>query len=141
MKDTLQLSAFANHQFALGHSALLINEGLVLKAIEDIKKRFDLKKSVVGLLGMAFKPESDDIRSSLSYKFKKLLAGEVRGLLCTDPFVPARVDPGLLPLEQVIRESDLLVLCTPHMIYKSVPFQDKPVYDVWGCIHHSAAVR
>ena len=29
----------------------------------------------IGLLGMAFKAESDDPRASLSYKFKKALAG------------------------------------------------------------------
>src|ERR1041385_5678145 len=70
VKDTMQLSAFARNQFGLGHAALLINEGLVLHVIEDIKRRCDLSNTTIGLLGMAFKAESDDTRASLSYKFK-----------------------------------------------------------------------
>ncbi|MBV1699846.1 MAG: nucleotide sugar dehydrogenase, partial [Hyphomicrobiales bacterium] len=71
VKDTMQLSAFARNQFGLGHAALLINEGLVLHVIDDLKHRFELAHMTVGLLGMAFKAESDDTRASLSYKFKK----------------------------------------------------------------------
>ena len=54
----------------------------------------------VGLLGMAFKAESDDTRASLSYKFKKALRGQARAVLTTDPFVTT--DPDLLPLDEVI---------------------------------------
>ena len=66
----------------------------------------------VGLLGMAFKSEIDDVRASLSYKFKKVLNGVARDVLTTDPFVT--VDPDLLPLDEVIARSDILILCTPH---------------------------
>ena len=72
----MQLSAFARNQFSLGHAALLINEGLVLHVVDDIKRRYDLAKLTIGLLGMAFKAESDDTRASLSYKFKKVLRGQ-----------------------------------------------------------------
>jgi UDP-N-acetyl-D-mannosaminuronic acid dehydrogenase len=74
VKDTMQLSAFASNQFGLGHAALLVNEGLVLRVVEDIKRRFDLPTMTIGLLGMAFKAESDDIRASLSYKRKPSMA-------------------------------------------------------------------
>jgi UDP-N-acetyl-D-mannosaminuronic acid dehydrogenase len=43
VKDTIQLSAFASNQFGLGHAALLVNEDLVLRVVEDIKRRFDLR--------------------------------------------------------------------------------------------------
>ena len=42
VKDTMQLSAFARNQFGLGHAALLINEGLVLHVVDDLKRRYDL---------------------------------------------------------------------------------------------------
>ena len=54
----------------------------------------------VGLLGMAFKAESDDTRASLSYKLKNALARLARTVLTTDPFVTT--DPDLLPLDEVI---------------------------------------
>jgi UDP-N-acetyl-D-mannosaminuronic acid dehydrogenase len=132
VKDTMQLSAFASNQFGLGHAALLINEGLVLRVVEDIKRRFDLSSITVGLLGMAFKAESDDIRASLSYKFKKVLLGQTKAVLTTDPFVSTGIDPDLVPLDTVIARSDLMILCAPHAAYRTADFKGKPVFDVWG---------
>ncbi len=91
---------------------------------------------VVGILGMAFKADSDDIRSSLSYKLKKLLVLHAREVLATDPYVT--VDRGLRPLEDVVRLSDLLVVATPHSEYRNIDFAGKPVVDVWGFLPASA---
>jgi UDP-N-acetyl-D-mannosaminuronic acid dehydrogenase len=135
MKDTMQLSAFARNEFSLGNAAMLINEGLPLHVIGDLRRRFDLKKMTVGLLGMAFKSEIDDVRASLSYKFKKALVGVAHDVLTTDPFVT--VDPDLLPLDEVIARSDVLILCTPHMSYKSADLKGKPVVDVWGLLENA----
>jgi UDP-N-acetyl-D-mannosaminuronic acid dehydrogenase len=137
----MQLSAFASNQFGLGHAALLINEGLVLRVVEDIKRRFDIADTRIGLLGMAFKADSDDIRASLSYKFKKVLAGRARAVLTTDPFVAASTDPDLRPLDDVIAQSDLMILCAPHAIYKSADFAGKPVYDLWGHVDGPNTIR
>ena len=139
VKDTMQLSAFARNQFGLGHAALLINEGLVLHVVDDIKRRYDLASITVGLLGMAFKAESDDIRASLSYKFKKVLSGLARAVLTTDPFVTT--DPDLRPLGDVIARSDLLILCAPHAAYRDADFKGKPVFDVWGHLHGANVIR
>ena len=139
VKDTMQLSAFASNQFGLGHAALLINEGLVLRVIEDMKRRFDLSGMTVGLLGMAFKAESDDVRASLSYKFKKVLMSQAKAVLTTDPFV--KTDPDLVPLETVVAKSDLLILCAPHAAYKSADFKGKPVFDVWGHVDGNNVIK
>ena len=139
VKDTMQLGAFARNQFALGHAALLINEGLVLHVIEDLKRRYDLANTTVGLLGMAFKAESDDIRASLSYKFKKALSGQTRAVLTTDPLVT--IDPEIRPLDDVIARSDLLILCAPHAAYRQADFKGKPVFDVWGHLEGANVIR
>ena len=139
VKDTMQLSAFARNQFSLGHTALLINEGLVLHVVEDLRRRYDLSNLTVGLLGMAFKAESDDVRASLSYKFKKVLIGHTRGVLTTDPFVTT--DPELRPLEEVIAKSDLLILCAPHAVYRDINVRGKPVFDVWGHLEGANVIR
>jgi UDP-N-acetyl-D-mannosaminuronic acid dehydrogenase len=135
MKDTMQLTAFARNEFTLGNAAMLVNEGLPLHVIADLRRRYDLGKMTVGLLGMAFKSEIDDVRASLSYKFKKVLNGFAHEVLTTDPFVTA--DPDLLPLDEVIARSDILILCTPHASYKSADLKGKPVVDVWGMLENA----
>jgi UDP-N-acetyl-D-mannosaminuronic acid dehydrogenase len=137
-KDTMQLAAFAQNQFSLGNAAMLVNEGLVLHVVDDLRRRFDLAPMTVGLLGMAFKAEIDDTRASLSYKFKKSLASHVRAVLTTDPFVTT--DPDLQPLEEVVAQSDLLILCAPHSIYREHGFGGKPVVDVWGFLKKANVV-
>jgi UDP-N-acetyl-D-mannosaminuronic acid dehydrogenase len=118
LKDTMQLAAFNNNQFTLGHSAMLINEGLPLYTVAKLEERFELRQLTVGILGMAFKAESDDIRSSLSYRLKRILAFKAKRVLCTDPYVA--IDPDLSPLEEVLRESDLLVIGAPHLEYREI---------------------
>jgi UDP-N-acetyl-D-mannosaminuronic acid dehydrogenase len=40
----------------------------------------------------------------------------------------------LLPLDEVIARSDILILCTPHHSYRSADLKGKPVVDVWGLL-------
>jgi UDP-N-acetyl-D-mannosaminuronic acid dehydrogenase len=138
VKDTMQLAAFARNQFALGQAAMMVNEGLVLDVIEGLRRRYDLGDMTVGLLGMAFKADIDDIRASLSYKAKKALSTCARAVLTTDPFVTT--DPDLLPLEEVVDRSDILMLCTPHSAYRDADLKGKPVVDVWGFLRNANVV-
>jgi UDP-N-acetyl-D-mannosaminuronic acid dehydrogenase len=131
LKDTMQLAAFSRDSFPLGHSAMLINEGLPARLVELARAGGDLSQKVAGVLGMAFKAESDDPRDSLSYKLKNLLKLETRRVLCTDPYVP---DPTLVPVERVLAEADVLFLATPHRAYRGLRIpKGKVLYDVWNC--------
>jgi len=127
-KDTLQMAAFAESQFELGHAAIHVNEGLPAYLVSRLARKYPLHEMVVGMLGMAFKAESDDIRSSLSYKLKKLLTHAAGDVLCTDPYV--QNDNSLLPLDEVLERGELLIISTPHHLYKSIK-TDKPVIDIW----------
>ena len=129
LKDTMQLAAFNNNSFALGHASMQINEGLPLYLISKLAARFDLDSMTVGILGMAFKGESDDNRSSLSYKLKRVLKVRAAHVLTTDPFVT--VDTNLVPLEQVLDQSDLIVIGAPHRAYADIAIR-QPVVDIWN---------
>jgi UDP-N-acetyl-D-mannosaminuronic acid dehydrogenase len=137
-KDTMQLAAFARNQFGLGQAAMQVNEGLVLNLVDDLRRAYDIGSMTVGLLGMAFKAEIDDTRASLSYKLKRTLQMSAREVLTTDPFVTT--DPNLLPLDQVIARSDILILCTPHSTYADADLKGKPVVDVWGFLPNANVV-
>jgi UDP-N-acetyl-D-mannosaminuronic acid dehydrogenase len=136
-KDTMQLAAFNNNNFALGHTAMAINEGLPLYLVARLEQRFDLGKMTVGILGMAFKGGSDDVRSSLSYKLKRLLVFKADRVLCTDPYVTT--DPDLMPLAGVLAEADLLIIAAPHPEYAALE-TGKPVADIWNVLRKGVVV-
>jgi UDP-N-acetyl-D-mannosaminuronic acid dehydrogenase len=129
-KDTMQLNSFAKNEFFLGQAAMNVNEGLVLYIAERLSLKNDLKNMTIGLLGMAFKSNNDDARASLSYKMKKVLAFKAKNILTTDPYVTT--DSDLRPLDEVIDQSDILILCAPHKQYKNLDTKGKPVVDIWG---------
>ncbi len=91
----------------------------------------------VGILGMAFKGESDDIRSSLSYKLRRILRFKAHDVLCTDPYVT--VDPDLLPFDEVVDRADLLIIGAPHDRYAELR-TDKPVVDIWNMLGRGVRV-
>jgi UDP-N-acetyl-D-mannosaminuronic acid dehydrogenase len=128
-KDTMQLAAFNKNDFVLGHAAMMVNEGLPIYLVSQLEHQFALSEMTVGILGMAFKAESDDTRSSLSYKLKRILRFKARDVLCTDPYVTS--DRDLYPLDTVVQRSDLLVVAAPHRVYRDlhVPI---PVVDIWS---------
>ena len=128
-KDTMQLAAFNNNNFTLGHSSMMINEGLPLYLVSRIEKKYDLTKMTVGVLGMAFKAESDDIRSSLSYKLKRILRFKALEVVCADSLV--RDDDGLISEIELLQKSDLIVIGAPHRRYASLEIS-KPVIDIWN---------
>ena len=129
-KDTMQLAAFSKNEFSIGHAAMLVNEGLPSFLVDQMRQQYPLESMTVGLLGMAFKANNDDRRSSLSYKMKRLLSFHAGTVLTTDPYVSD--DPDLVPLEEVMRRSDILVLCAPHQDYRTLDTAGKSLVDVWN---------
>jgi len=128
-KDTMQLAAFNDNHFPLGQASVAVNEGLPLYLTTRIEERFPLRGMTVGILGMAFKGGSDDIRSSLSYKLRRILRFKARNVICSDPYVTA--DPTLVPLDQVVAAADLLVIAAPHPEYRGLE-TELPIIDVWN---------
>jgi len=137
LKDTMQLAAFNNNNFTLGHASMMINEGLPLYMVSRLEHEYDLSEMTVGILGMAFKAESDDTRSSLSYKLKRLLRFRAARVLCTDPYAQHDVD--LWPLAEVLAAADLIVIATPHRLYADIAV-DVPVVDVWNLLGNGERV-
>lgn len=128
-KDTMQLAAYNNNNFFLGHAAMLVNEGLPNFIVQKLKEKYPLREKTVGILGMTFKPNNDDIRDSLSFKLKKLLEVEAGRVLCSDPYFSGG-EGCFVPADSLVRDSDIIVLATPHKHYGGLDLNGKAVVDI-----------
>lgn len=132
LKDTMQLSAFYGNHFLLGHSAMMVNEGLPNFLVEQLRQKVDLQNTTVGILGMTFKADIDDIRDSLSYKLGKILRFHGTEVLYSDEFAK---DPTFISKEDLLSRSDVVIIGVPHTAYKQLKIRDNlKVVDLWGII-------
>ncbi|MBT7611295.1 MAG: nucleotide sugar dehydrogenase [Bacteriovoracaceae bacterium] len=127
-KDTMQLAAYSRNNFHLGHSAMLINEGLPNFLVEKAKKITSLEGKNVGILGMAFKPNNDDFRESLAYKLKRLLEYENAEVYCTDVYIK---DPRFVNLNEMMERCDVIFVGCPHNEYRELNMTGKLLVDCW----------
>ena len=130
LKDTMQISSFYHTGFLLGHSAMMINEGLPNFIIKQLKKDHNLRKKTVGILGLSFKAENDDIRDSLSIKLlKKLKLSKIKTLQSDEYYKNKKnIDKNIL-----INKSDIIIIATPHKAYKNLKIKkSKVLVDIWG---------
>lgn len=128
-KDTMQLSSFSNNNFFLGHSAMLVNEGLPDYIVAAMKRKYHLSRQKIAILGMAFKADNDDPRESLSYKLKKKLEIEAEEVLCHDPYVQ---DKSLVDMDKIRKQADIIVLAAPHTVYQTEDWSDRELVDIWN---------
>jgi UDP-N-acetyl-D-mannosaminuronic acid dehydrogenase len=110
---------------------MLINEGLPLYLVKKLEEKYDLASLNIGILGASFKAESDDTRSSLAYKLRKILLFKAQSVYISDPYV--RTDPNIVSLASIVKDSDILIIATPHNLYKQIE-TTKPVIDIWNLL-------
>lgn len=136
-KDTMQLAAFNNNNFYLGHAAMLVNEGIPNYIVSNLKSKYKLSNLNIGILGMAFKGNVDDKRESLSYKLKKILEFEAKNVLCSDPYIKEK---DFVSEKELISRSDIIIIATPHKHYERIIIpKNKVLVDIWnifnkGCV-------
>jgi UDP-N-acetyl-D-mannosaminuronic acid dehydrogenase len=132
LKDTMQLAAFNNNNFALGHAAMMVNEGLPGFIVERLRQKYDLTRIRVGILGMTFKADIDDTRDSLSYKLGKILRFHGAHVLYSDEYAK---DKTLVSKEKLFASCDVVIVGVPHSSYKQLRVSKHvEVVDLWGVI-------
>jgi len=129
LKDTMQISSFYQGGFLLGHSAMMVNEGLPNFLVNQMKNKYDLKNRKVGILGMAFKADVDDIRDSLSFRLSKILKFSGAQVSCSDEFAD---NPEFVTKEEIVEKCETIVIAAPHSQYENLKFSDSTdVIDIW----------
>jgi UDP-N-acetyl-D-mannosaminuronic acid dehydrogenase len=137
-KDTMQLAAFSNNSFFLGYCAMLVNEGLPNYIVQRLKEKTNLRQKTVGILGMAFKANSDDERDSLAFKLKAILQIEAKVLYCTDPYIKRDY---FISVEKLIDICDIIILAAPHDQYRNLNIKkDKVVVDIWNFFNKGGVI-
>jgi len=130
LKDTMQLSSFYKNKFSLGHTAMQINENIPKFLITNLEKKYNLKNKIFGILGLAFKAETDDIRDSLSIKLVSYLKRKNFKVLQSDEYYQNKIN---IKKEYLIKKSDVIIIAAPHNAYKKIKFpKNKIVVDIWG---------
>src|SRR5207247_3130233 len=105
------------------------NEGLPNFLVDQLRRRMELKGKKVGILGMAFKADSDDIRDSLSYKLGKILRFEGAHVLYSDEYVK---DPTFISKEELCRQAEVIIVGAPHKAYQSLNIAESAeLIDLW----------
>ena len=133
LKDTMQLSSFYNKKFSLGHAAMNVNEDMPKFIYNDLKKNIDLKHKTIGLLGLTFKADCDDIRDSLAIKLLKFLKNKKIKILYSDEYYFMK---GSITKKKLIEKSDIIIISTPHYSYKKIKIPKKKLLiDIWGHIN------
>jgi UDPglucose 6-dehydrogenase len=121
-KDTnalVQLAGNNDHEFHLLKSVIEVNNHQRMLLVNKVKARFgDLKGKRIALLGLAFKPNTDDIRESPSVLIARTLLQEGAEVITYDPIAiqnTKRVLPEVhyqSSIEAAIREADAVLICT-----------------------------
>ena len=133
LKDTMQLKSFYKGNFELGLAAMKINENNIIDLIiKKIKNTENYKAKTVGLMGVAFKAETDDIRDSLSIKIIKKLKKLKLNVIYTDEYYS---DKNIYKLKNFIKKSDIIIVGAPHKKYKKLKLpKSKQYIDIWHII-------
>ena len=82
-------------------------------------------------------PPSATEQETRQIALKRLLRFRAQRVLCTDPYVVT--DDDLWPLDDVLAESDLLVIATPHEAYAGIQ-RDIPIIDIWNLLDRGERV-
>lgn len=115
-------------------AVLEVNEKQPLKLIELLKKHIpDLKGKKIGVLGLAFKPETDDIRETRAEPIVRELLNEGAEVVAYDPKameVFRKIFPGIeYASPERVLESDAILIVTEWKEFESLDYSGKIVID------------
>jgi UDP-N-acetyl-D-mannosaminuronic acid dehydrogenase len=124
-------------------TARRVNDGKSRWVIEQVQARAAAledqlgRPARIGCLGLAFKPDVDDLRESpaLHITTALLLAG--LEVLACEPNLHEHPTIKLHSLEQMLNEADLLVFLVAHTPFRGLDLDGRAVFDLCGVTEHN----
>lgn len=128
------------------------NEANVIREarlINDFKPRFIVNKVdeilkgnkdlIIGVLGLAYKPDIDDLRESPAVEIAEILRDKGYKTIACEPNVKEKAVYGfdLYSLEELVETADYLILAQGHTEFKSkiAKLRNKLIYDCIGLLN------
>lgn len=126
-------------QARLIRTAREVNDHKPEWVIEKVKASANkFKKPVIGCLGLSFKADVDDLRESPSVEIvRALMQAEVGDILVSEPTLSKHKEFNLLPYEEVVAKSDIVLLLVDHKQFrklKAADLKEKILIDTRGII-------
>ncbi len=112
-----------------------VNEEQPLKLIKLLKRHIpDLKDKTIGVLGLAFKPNTDDIRESRAIPIVRMLLNEGAKVVAYDPkamknFRNLFPQIDYTPYAEKVLEADAVLIVTEWEEFKNLDYRGKIVID------------
>lgn len=146
-KDVKALSAIAKEisiEPKIIDAVIKVNNDQPKRIVEILENKVkNLSNKKVLILGLAFKPETDDVRESVSLKIINLLSKKVLTLSAHDPVAIENTKKVMSPLLNInyvdnwkaaINKADIIIIATNWNIYKSIDqlddlFLEKIIFD------------
>lgn len=125
-----------------------VNEALPLFILKKLKERVTLRNKKVVILGLAFKPEIDDIRESLSFKIRKALMREQSEVVLHDPYVKSyRQQEIVTDLKKALQGAQVVIIAMRHKFYEQrknniIKYVDKKTFicDIWNIYENNKMI-
>ena len=92
----------------------------------------------VACLGLAFKPDIDDLRESPALTVYETLSASGLDMIAVEPHISPGSRPGLRPLDGVLQEADILVFLVAHQQFYGLKTGKKRVLDFCGVLSPTA---
>ncbi len=146
-KDVMALSSLSKElsiPSKIIDAVIAVNEDQPKQLLKILKKKIsNLSDKNVLILGLSFKPDTDDVRESISLKIINLLYDEVSSLTAHDPIaientkksIKSSIDISYVDnWETAVINADIIIIATNWSIYKSIDklgtsLSDKIIFD------------
>jgi len=107
-------------------------------SIEKIKnaalayEKSDKKKAKIACMGLAFKPDIDDLREAPALYIAQTLKAQGLEVLAVEPNISSHKDFEIIDYETAINEADIIVFLVGHKEFKGIKIFGKEVIDFCG---------